>query len=146
MSDKETPLCELLVNVLGDELKMEKYNIKIDKKHIAFLEEIIMKNPKCLEKLEKSFVKIMEDGKIDVNDVPEILIFLKTLIELSKNMKNIKVSDVIILTKFIFDVLSKKFGLNEDIGKLIDVLIDTSLEIIQASNYNAKLFSSCKCH
>jgi hypothetical protein len=133
-------LVELIVKIVTNDELMKKYKIILDKKAIDILVTILNKNPKLLGEIKDLFEKIIQDGKIDTNDIPEILILLKRIYELIYSIKNKKISksEIALATcnifKFIIHLFIEdeiiKVNNKDDFLKNIDLLIETSISLI----------------
>jgi hypothetical protein len=112
----------------------EKYEIKLNPSIITLLLNILKLNSDYFNSSEELILKIIKDNKINIDDIPNILLLSKNLYEILYKLKNKDIKDSIIILKFIINVIMVDNITNkEDINKLtllINNIIDTSSELI----------------
>lgn len=133
-------LIELLVK--ADKIKTE-ITIELDSKTRECFLHIIKNNPEFFSDFEKIFMLILEDNKIDIDDVPHITKLITKLYIIIHNIKHLKLKEAdklsmsSIILKFIVQVLVKEKKINigsyivEDFLAIFDELIDSCVNLIQ---------------
>ena len=133
-------LLELLVK--ADKMKTE-ISISLDSKTRECFLHIIKNNPEFFSDFEKIFMLILEDNKIDIDDIPHITKLITKLYIILHNLKEKKLKDneKLIMSstilKFIIQVLVKENKINignfgaEDFLKKIEDLIDSCVNLIE---------------
>jgi hypothetical protein len=142
----------LILDVMGKDEKIKKYNINIDTKTNDIFIMIIKSNPLLFSDIEDTLIKIVKDGKIDLNDIPEILVLLKKLYEIIYGLKKTKKSviDVAKITgdilKILVLILTKenkiKINNEEEFLKNVNELIDMAITLLSL-NKNLKKSYGC---
>ena len=137
-------------------------NIDIDDKLIKIIHNILEYSPDFFDVCKKIVLEIINDNKIDSNDLPNILLLLKDIYILLRKMKSLKLSgkqSVLYsgeLLKLILNVLVDERIINsgnsidENVLFLnqIDKLIDTSIQLMllpmtSGCSNNIKTIFSC---
>ena len=92
--------------------------------NLSNIAQILVDNPKFFKTIEGNIIYIMADGKVDANDIPEIMTIVT---ECYNNLGNIKVTyeELPELFKEIVDYIFEKYDLipdeqEEQFKKLID--------------------------
>jgi hypothetical protein len=115
-------------------IDLDKYLSFITDENIKQLVTILTNNEGPIKDISNIVDLIMADGKIDINDVPLLISFLKKLISLKtadfKELKNLAMSDYIKAIKLVLIILAKENVLKlpnsnqfiTDISKILDDL------------------------
>lgn len=115
-------------------IHLDKYLSFINDENIKQLVTILTNNEGPIKDISNIVDLIMADGKIDINDVPLLISFLKKLISLKtadfKELKNLSMSDYIKAIKLVLIILAKENVLKlpdtnqfvTDISKILDDL------------------------
>jgi hypothetical protein len=116
-------------------LHLDKYLSFINDDNIKQLVTILTNNEGSIKDISNIVNLIIEDGKIDMNDVPLLISFLKKLISLKtvdfKELKNLAMSDYIKAIKLVLIILAKENILKlpdtnqfvTDVSKILDNLL-----------------------
>ena len=116
-------------------LHLDKYLSFINDDNIKQLVTILTNNEGSIKDISNIVNLIIEDGKIDMNDVPLLISFLKKLISLKtvdfKELKNLAMSDYIKTIKLVLIILAKENILKlpdtnqfvTDVSKILDNLL-----------------------
>jgi hypothetical protein len=116
-------------------IDLDKYLSFINDKNIKELVTILTNNEGPIKDISNIVNLIMADGKIDINDVPLLISFLKKLISLKtadlNELKNLTMSDYIKAIKLVLIILAKENVLKlpntnqfvTDISKILDELL-----------------------
>jgi hypothetical protein len=141
-------LLETLVNSKNIQTEI---NISLsDKTRSSFL-QIIKTHPEFFSDFEKTFVLILDDNKIDLNDLPYLTVLISKLYKIINDTQKFKYSQKEKLEfcsnviKFIVQVLVKEKKLNlgdlseEKLIESIEGVIDSCIDLI---NINKKMESS----
>jgi hypothetical protein len=134
-----------LLYLLGSEEIIKKINIQLNKNEINVLTHILKYSPNFLNEIEKVIIEIVNDNKIDTNDIPNLIILIQKLYELIYNSKQVKydskkIADVCGNTlKFIIYIMveERKIKIDEDKKLefliLTDKLIDSCISLLNLS-------------
>lgn len=145
-------LLELLVK--ADKIKTE-ISISLDTKTRECFLHIIKNNPEYFSDFEKIFMLILEDNKIDIDDVPHITKLITKLYIIVNSLKQHKLNDnekleiSSVILKFIIEVLVREKKINigtfetEFFLKTIHELIDSCVSLIELNGTLAP--KSCGC-
>jgi len=136
----------LLVNLFSniDSVNKLKTSIVISDKSIDIINMLLKNSPKIFDDFGKNITSIMNDGILDVSDMPSIILLLKDFLNL--NLKN-KIRDLTVQdsVQFIKDLLlllieEKYIKVND--RKTAEKIIDTSIELLSSSiNVNSSLYN-----
>lgn len=139
-TEKVFSVVSLLSTILSNDPNLEKYSVKLNKKTIQFLNELLQKSPDELEKFQELFLSITEDMKINLNDVPIILELLKTIYEMAANYAELKVSlnDIINLSQFILTELANVKGLNKNTITQINLIVESVSGLLVVAGVKTK--------
>lgn len=131
---------QLLTTVLANDPFFQKCSLKLNQKNVLFLNELLKKSPNELEEFAHLFSEITEDGKIDMSDVPKVLLMLKTMYEMAMKFKvqKITVEDVVELTQFILTELGQVKGVNKKTLNQILVIVDSASDLLTLTGVNKK--------
>jgi hypothetical protein len=130
----------------------EKYGLK--QELVKTLQLIIQNSSSFFFKIEESFKRILEDNKIDSNDVPELMNLFSSVYELifslKLNVSTIEMSNICgELIKLTFNIMlteslimfDKATG-NEETLKIFNALVDSSISLIKLSK-TVKFSNNC---
>jgi hypothetical protein len=96
----------LLVNLFSniDSVNKLKTSIVISDKSIDIINMLLKNSPKIFDDLGKNITSIMNDGILDVSDMPSIILLLKDFLNLNlqNNIRDLTVQDSV---QFIKDLL-----------------------------------------
>jgi len=131
----------IIISVRPD--MQEKYGL--NQELVKILQLIIQTNSAFFFKIEESFKRILDDNKIDSNDVPELMSLFSSVYELLFSLKlktsTIEISNVCgELIKLAFNIMLTE-GLiifetpdgNEESLKIFNALVDSSISLIKLS-------------
>jgi hypothetical protein len=116
-------------------MHLDKYLSFINDDNIKQLVKILTNNEGPIKDISNIVNLIMADGKIDINDVPLLISFLKKIISLKtadlNELKNLTMSDYIKAIKLVLIILAKEKILNlpdinqfvTDVSKILDNLL-----------------------
>lgn len=145
-------LLELLVK--ADKIKTE-ISVTLDTKTRECFLHIIKNNPEYFSDFEKIFMLILEDNKIDIDDIPHITKLITKLFIIINNLKQLKLKEQekldisSVILKFIIEVLVREKKINigsfetEFFLKTIHELIDSCVSLIELNGTLAP--KSCGC-
>ena len=135
-------LLNLLIIISVRQDMQEKYGLTPEL--VKILQLIIQTNSAFFFKIEESFKKILEDNKIDSNDVPELMTLFSAIYELLFSLKlkttTIDISNICgELIKLTFNImLAENIIIFESSGseetlKIFNALVDSSISLIKLS-------------
>ena len=139
----------IIISVRPD--MQEKYGLTPEL--VKILQLIIQKNSSFFFKIEESFKKIVEDNKIDSQDVPELMSLFSNVYELTFSLKlNISTIDLSNicgeLIKLTFKIMIEEgliffdFSSKELTRTTFNSLVDSSVSLIKLSN-TVKFSNKC---
>ncbi len=132
----------------------EKYGLK--QELVKTLQLIIQNSSSFFFKIEESFKRILEDNKIDSNDVPELMNLFSSVYELifslKLNVSTIEMSNICgELIKLTFNIMLTESLImfdtatgNEETLKIFNALVDSSISLIKLSK-TVKFSNKCCC-
>jgi hypothetical protein len=116
-----------------NELKA-KLSYKMDDKIVSLIKLLVDKSPDSIKSISKLFEEISADGKLDMNDVPKIVLVITQLY--TKNLKELfgknelKVENLLELIKFIIhSIIELDLVKVDDKHKIFEIL-DISLSLL----------------
>lgn len=135
-------LLNLLIIISVRQDMQEKY--RLTPELVKILQQIIQTNSVFFFKIEESFKKILEDNKIDSDDVPELMSLFSAIYELLFSLKlkttTIDISNICgDLIKLTFNImLAENIIMFESSGseetlKIFNALVDSSISLIKLS-------------
>jgi hypothetical protein len=135
-------LLNLLIIISVRQDMQEKYGLTPEL--VKILQLIIQKNSAFFFKIEDSFKKILEDNKIDSDDVPELMSLFSAVYELLFSLKltasTVDISNICgELIKLTFNIMLAEniiiFELSgrEETLKIFNALVDSSISLIKLS-------------
>ena len=132
-----------LVKILGelldakstiDDLKLE---LKLKDSNIEFIQFILNSFPDCLKEISKGLDDVLEDGKLDISDVPTIVNMVKSIMNNSsktmKKVRKITVEELIDFIKNIIEILIHKDIIKVENKEKVFKLISVSVELLTTS-------------
>jgi hypothetical protein len=133
-------LIEMLVKT--DKIKSE-ITIELDQNTRDCFMKIIKENPEFFGDFEKTFILILEDNKIDIDDVPHLTLLISKLFKIltcqnnKKISKDEKINMCSTIIKFIIHILVKENKINigsfskEEFLDKIEKSIDSCIDLIK---------------
>jgi hypothetical protein len=102
-------LIQLLDNIISNkQVKQDKYHeeIVLSTNLQKYVLLIIKENPKIFIDMEVSIENIIKDGKIDIKDIPDLLVVISKLYEILHNFKdNFKNEDLYEFVKTLLNIV-----------------------------------------
>jgi hypothetical protein len=149
-------LVDTLIIILSDTSQLSNYSIKLNAECLTFLNFLVKSNLGALQNYQVLFTKLTIDKKVDSSDIPIILNLFKTVYATANSYKDYKITigDIVSVTQFILNVITKSKGIDPQISSEIDNIIQGISEVINMSGLGKKeinmsmcsyLFSKCKC-
>jgi hypothetical protein len=146
-------LLNLLIIISVRQDMQEKYGL--NQELVKILQLIIQENSSFFFKIEDSFKKILEDNKIDSDDVPELMTLFSAVYEILFSLKlkttTIDISNICgDLIKLTFNImLTENIIIFESEGseetlKTFNALVDSSISLIKLSK-TVKFSNRCCC-
>jgi len=84
------PLSETLLDTINSKKNLK---VVISKNASNLLTNIVSSMPNVLDNIKKSLVEVINDGKIDSNDIPHFITIIQDLYEIIYNMKEFKLDN-----------------------------------------------------
>ena len=137
---KVESVVQLLSLILANDPTVQKCAVKLNQQTVLFLNELLKNSPADLEKFQQLFLEITEDGKIDINDVPEILTLLKTIFGLAKKYSQIKINvdDIVKLKQFILTEFATVKGVNQKTIKQVTLIVESASDLLVVAGVDTK--------
>jgi len=122
-------------------------NIVLSKKSIDILNKIFDLTPNFLDDIEKLLLEVIKDGKIDSNDLPQLILLIQKLYETIYKMKEMKIdsktrADIcseVLKNIVYFLVKERRIKIDEEKADLfleqINTLIDSCVGLLRFSKY-----------
>lgn len=141
----EETFVEIIKKIFLNEEFKKKYTIFINEENLNIINKIISQTPNIFNDIEKSIKEIINDGKINSNDVPQLIILVQIIYQVVYNINdsNINSSKRIEFTsnilKFLIKVLviERKINVEKDkeyeFYKQTDLLIDSCVSLLSYS-------------
>ena len=137
----------LLVNLFSniDSVNKLKTSIVISDKSIDIINMLLKNSPQIFDDIGKNITNIMNDGILDVSDMPSIILLLKDFLNLNlqNNIKNLTVQDSILFIKDLLLILIEEKYIKVNDRKTVEKIIDSSIELLSSTiNVNSSLYNS----
>lgn len=140
-NDKVSNLDLLLIlgDLFGVESKVNelKLELKLKDSNIEFIKFIIDNFPNCLTEISSNLNLVLEDGKLDVSDVPILINMVKSIVNnFSKSIKKVKsvtVDELVDFIRNIIEILIHKDYIKVDNKEKVFKLIFISVELLNTS-------------
>ena len=132
-------LVVILGELFGVESKLNelKLELKLKDSNIEFIKFIISNFPECLKEISNNLSIVLEDGKLDVSDVPILINMVKSIVNnTSKSIKKVKSVTIDQLVDFIrnvIEILIHKDYIKVDNKDKVFKLIFVSVELLNTS-------------
>ena len=132
-------LVVILGELFGVESKINelKLELKLKDSNIEFIKFIISNFPECLKEISNNLSIVLEDGKLDVSDVPILINMVKSIVNnTSKSIKKVKSVTIDQLVDFIrnvIEILIHKDYIKVDNKDKVFKLIFVSVELLNTS-------------
>ena len=143
---KKPVISQLLFSILLSDDKIKNINFTLNSEDITIIHKIISYSPEFFNEIDKLINEIIKDGKIDSNDIPNLILLIKKIYELIHNLKSVKLDNdkrleiCKSILKFIIRVLIDERIIvvnNENkqiVLELIDNLIDSCVSLMHFSS------------
>ena len=124
----------LLINLLYENLN-NSVSVKLTDSEVNFIEELITKYPNILNQIKDQIDNIISDGKIDLHDIPQIILLISNIYTSHIFEKSIENVEIINIVKFTLDSLidSSVLPLPNIKKEIIKKTIDSSISLL---NFN----------
>lgn len=124
----------LLINLLYENLN-NSVSVKLTDSEVNFIEELITKYPNILNQIKDQIDNIILDGKIDLHDIPQIVLLISNIYTSHIFEKSIENIEIINIVKFTLDSLidSSVLPLPNIKKEIIKKTIDSSISLL---NFN----------
>lgn len=90
----------LLSNLLYENLN-NSVSVKLTDSEVNFIEELITKYPNILNHIKDQIDNIMSDGKIDLHDIPQIILLISNIYTshiFEKSIENVEINNIVQFT------------------------------------------------
>jgi hypothetical protein len=100
------------------------------------IKAMMQNNPKSFHDIDDTINEIMLDGKIDIHDIPKIVLLISQIFQQNFRIKNINMANIV---KYICHVILESVTLSKENVTLSETLVDTSIDLL---NININLIES----
>ena len=140
-------LTKVLEEILQNKDIVSKLNL--NQQNIDLINLILKNHPKILDELSNDINKIMKDGTINADDIPNIVLLFNDIFNLYIPISNLKLTKEQIM-QFIKNVLiilveSNTIHINDNDKKLIVNLIIVSIKLLESQINFKKTCILCSC-
>jgi hypothetical protein len=104
--------------------------------------ERLVKNPEFVDNMKKNIKEIMKDGKIDISDVPEIVLVITDCVEALNNINISKNNLPIVIKGTVLHVIKENKLVKDDDLPLVEKYIDVALKML---TYKLKAVKALGC-
>lgn len=143
----EQSLVDLVKKSLENDEMKKKITITLTPEITSVINNIISLTPNTLTDIEKATIEIIKDGKIDSNDIPNLIIVVQKIYQFIYSLKSMKLDAnkrakiTGELLKYLIHllVLERKIKIDEDPEKIyqfytqVNALIDSCVELLSYS-------------
>jgi hypothetical protein len=111
---------------------------------ISYLFDKLMLNDEFSKKLQTSISEIMKDGKIDTNDIPQIMFIITELINNTPSIK-ITADELSELVKKLISFIIKQANIStsDEEQEIINKLVESSIKLILLQPKIKKVLNKC---
>lgn len=141
------PFVDLIKRSFENEDVKKKISITLSSELISVLNNIITASPNTIIDIEKVIIEIIKDGKIDTNDIPNLIVVIQRMYQSIYSLKGMKLDTKKRATitgellKFFIHllVLERKIKIDEEPDKIyqfytrVDSLIDSCIDLLSYS-------------
>ena len=114
-------------------IKLNSSNLKITDDEKIHIDDLLKKNPELFSKIQNNVDLIMKDGKINLYDIPEIVLLIFNLYKNNISIKNVvQTVGLINVVKFILEELIELLPLPNVDVVIIEKMVDVSLQLYSA--------------
>lgn len=150
LSDVQLVVSDLVFETVKNYMDTKDVRLNLNNNTIYIINRVLEQFPELFQNIDKHINVIIEDGKFDINDVPQIVLMIKDIINGDvKKFKKLKIrrSDAILLIEGILTILIDcdvlKTGNNKD---SIKTLLRLCVQILDAGvNLNETITCDWKC-
>lgn len=143
----EQSLVDLVKKSLENDEMKKKITITLTPELTSVINNIISLTPNTLTDIEKATIEIIKDGKIDSNDIPNLIVIVQKIYQFIYSLKSMKLDAkkraniTGELLKYIVHllVLERKIKIDEDPEKIyqfysqVNALIDSCVDLLSYS-------------
>jgi hypothetical protein len=104
--------------------------------------ETLVKNPEFVDNLKKNVKEIMKDGKLDLTDVPELVLIITDCVEALNNINISKNNLPIVIKGTVLHVVKENKLVGENDLPLVEKYIDVALKML---SYKLKAVKAMGC-
>ena len=132
-------LINILVELLDVESKVNdlKLELKLKESNVDFIRFMLSNFPDCFDKISTSLNIVLEDGKLDVSDVPILVNLIKDVVKNNSKpinqIKKVSVEELIDFIRNIIEILIHKDFIKVENKEKVFKLIFVSVELLNTS-------------
>lgn len=145
MEDVQLVVSDLVLDTVRNYMGGKDIRLNLTAKTLDIINRVLDQFPQLFQAIDKHIKVIIEDGKFDINDVPQVVLMIKDVINTDrKALKNLKVtrSEAVLLIEGVLLILIDtdvlKAGDKKDslkaLLKLCVQILDTSVDLSETIN------------
>lgn len=133
-----------ILDTIIQNLDLEKYALVLTPNEKAYIQKVLREHPETLTNIHATIQDIVSDGKIDLHDIPKIVLLVSQIMKshiIENSVRNVSVVSVV---KFLVDsiLVSGLLPLPKVEIDLLRRVFDSSIELLQME---AKVDFKMKC-
>lgn len=115
----------------------------ITEKDRKLIKAMLQNSPQSFDQIDSTITEIMKDGKIDIHDIPNIVLLVSKLFEHTISVKNV---DLISAVEFVIHVILSLLPIPPEEIIIVDKIVDSSIGLLKTNlNYIEHVFDSTTC-
>ena len=128
-----TPLDDLL-SILNSRIQDPRCTLQCNPEELAYIQKLIQDHPALFHTVEKEMNHVLEDGILNIHNIPEIVLLLSQLFEIHFIQHSIQEIGIGNLVRFTVDAVldSNLFHLPKIETEIIKRVVDVSLQLLSA--------------
>lgn len=133
----------MTLNLLQEIQKAVNAKYDITSQESKIVQAIINNNPDSFNEIDATLNEIMKDGKVDIHDIPNIILLVTQIIKNRVAIKNVDLSSAI---EFIVYVILDLLPIPQAEVKIIKYMVDASIGLLKINvNYIENTIHKMDC-
>lgn len=104
--------------------------------------ERLVKNPEFVDNMKKNIKEVMKDGKIDISDIPELVLIITDCVEALNNINISKNNLPIVIKGTVLHVIKENKLVSDNDLPMVEKYIDVALKML---TYKLKAVKAMGC-
>lgn len=93
----------------------------------ALLKAMMNNSPESFHQIDTTVSDIIQDGKIDLHDIPKIVLLVSQIFQMNFNIKNVDLTSIV---KFVIHVILEMLPIPSMQVHIAEQLVDTSIDLL----------------